>query len=243
LFILMKGRAMERYFEHRDLPDEKERLRERALAYCDLDMYREAIAEYEKIIKMDSGDPWSYLDLGICLGDKGERDKAMKCYLMALKIFPRNSNLYLNLGYCFEKHLKRCDMAAVCYEKALELDPGDEWALNNIGSILQKEGKWKEALTYYEAAYAARKGDNNHILHNLAWAYYHCKNYKKAWSLYSKLIHEYPDRVSVYADFTCVNYRLGRIEEALGLLDNVLEQFPKNRHCRKLYKLIIKQME
>ena len=125
----------------------------------------------------------------------------------------------------------------------MELDPSDEWALNNIGAILQKEGKWEEALTYYEAAYAVRKGDNNHILHNLAWAYYHCKNYKKAWSLYSKLIQEEPEKVSVYTDFTCVYYKLGRIKEALGLLDNVLGQFPRNRHCQRLYRLIIKQIK
>lgn len=234
---------MEGYFQDRDSWDEKDRLRERASGYCDLGMYREAAAIYKKIIELDRSDPSSYLDLGSCLSDNGETDKAILCYRKALKIFPHYSDFYINLGYCFEKHLKRCDKAAVCYEKALELDPDNEWALNNIGAILQKEGRWKEALTYYERAYAARKGDNNHILHNLAWAHYHCKNYEKAWRLYSKLICEDPERVSVYADFSCVNYRLGMMEEALGLLDIVFMQFPNNRHCRRLYNLISKQIK
>ncbi len=234
---------MERHFDHRDLPDEKERLREMALAYRDLDMHREAITEYEKIIEMDRNDPWSYLDLGICLEENREIGRAIELYRKALKIFPYNSGFYINLGYCFEKSLKRCDIAAVCYEKALELDPGEEWALNNIGAILQKEGKWEEALAYYEAAYAARKGDNNHILHNLAWAYYHCKDYKKAWGLYSKLIREDSGEVSIYTDLACVYYKLGRIKEALGLLDNVLGQFPRDRHCQRLHRLIIKQIK
>jgi len=234
---------MDRYSENQDLTDAKERLRERVWAYSELGMNKEAIEECKKLIKLDPNDPSSFLELGICYRKSREIEQLIKYYKCMIKRFPECSYFYVNLGYVFEKCKKRNDMARICYEKALELDPSDEWALNNIGAILQKEGKWAEALTYYETAYAARKGDNNHILHNLAWAYYHCKNYKKAWSLYSKLIHEYPDRVSVYADLTCVYYRLGWIEEALGLLDNVLWQFPNNRHCRRLYNLISKQIK
>jgi tetratricopeptide (TPR) repeat protein len=167
----------------------------------------------------------------------------MEGYRKALKIFPHNSNLYIDLGRCFEKHFKRIDMATVCYEKALELDPRNEWALNNVGAMLQKEGRWAEALSYYEVAYAVSNENNNHILHNLAWAHYHCKNYKKAWSLYSELIQDLPEEVSVYADLACVYYRLGWIEEALGLLNNVFWHYPKNRHCRRLYNLISKQIK
>ncbi len=76
---------MERCFEQRDLPDKKEGLRERASAYCDLKMHREAAAEYEKIIELDKADPWSYLDLGICLSDNGEIEKAMEIYRQALR--------------------------------------------------------------------------------------------------------------------------------------------------------------
>jgi tetratricopeptide (TPR) repeat protein len=45
----------------------------------------------------------------------------------------------------------------LCYEKALELDSSNEWALNNIASLLKDEGKRKESLKYYKLAY--KKGD------------------------------------------------------------------------------------
>jgi tetratricopeptide (TPR) repeat protein len=100
---------MERYPENRDLLEEKERLRERALAYGDIGMHKEATAEYEKIIELDRADPWSYIDLILSLQDNGEIDKAMEGYRKVLKIFPNNPNLYIDLGRCFEKHFKRID--------------------------------------------------------------------------------------------------------------------------------------
>lgn len=40
------------------------------------------------------------------------------------------------------------------FETATNLQPGYVTAWNNLGDVLEKEGKWKDALPAYEAAYA-----------------------------------------------------------------------------------------
>ena len=236
---------MDRYLEHEDLTDAKRRLRDRARAYNDLGMHKEAIAEYQKLIQLDSGDPGSYLGLGISFEKNKEIDKSIECYRNALKLFPNDNYLYTNLGYSYDKYLKRPDMAMVCYEKALEIDPQDYWALNDVGVLLRKAGEFKKAFCYFKKAYDATKADKSFeytVHHNFAWAYYQRKSFKKAWQLYNKLAKDYPDKVSVYTDFACVNYRIGKFKDALKLIDKMLYERPNNRHCRRLYEIITRKL-
>jgi tetratricopeptide (TPR) repeat protein len=44
------------------------------------------------------------------------------------------------------------------YSKVLKVDPGNPLALNNLGAIMFKEGKTKEALDYFNQALAKAKG-------------------------------------------------------------------------------------
>ena len=138
-------------------------------------------------------------------------------------------------------------MAAVCYEKTLELEPNDMWALNNTAVMLCKEGKRKEAISYYEKSYEACKQsgvEDGQIMHNLAWAYYRIKNYKKAWRMFNSLVAKCPDydNGSVHSDFGCVNYKMGNYREALKLVERGLYLYPDNRQYKRLYKVVSKKV-
>lgn len=222
------------------LSEEKGRLIDRAWGYSQLNMHKEAVTECEKLVKIDPSDASSYIYLGFYHEGNGEKEKAIECYKYMMKTFPCNSQSYINLGYIFEKQEKRNDMARVCYEKALELNPKDEWAINNIGVLLQKEGKWKDALPYYKNAYEASKltGEaNNLILHNLAWAYYHCKEYNEAMLLYGELINEESDNAEIHSDLGCVLYKIRRFNDALVLFESALKLSPGSRHYKRLYSV------
>ena len=225
--------------EYESLAEEKDRLRDRAWGYSQLNMHKEAVAECEKLVKIDPDDASSYIYLGFYYEKNGEMEKAIECYKYTMKTFPRDSQSYISLGYIFEKQEKRNDMARVCYEKALELNPDDEWALNNIGVLLQKEGKWKDALPYYKNAYETSKlnGEaSNWILHNLAWAYYHCKEYNEAMGLYRQLVNEESDNAEIHSDLGCVLYKMGRFSDALASLESALNLCPDNRRYKRLYR-------
>lgn len=227
-----------------ELVHEKDRLLGHVWAHAQLGMRKEAIIDCQKLIMLDGNDPQSYIEAGLAYEENGEIEKAVKYYKRAIKRFPGYSRAYVNLGHIFEKHKKRDDMAIVCYEKALELEPDNEWALNNIGAVLTKEGKRKEGLFYYEKAYEACRHKYGfvcgHIVHNLAWAFYRCKRYIKAWLIYSYLADEYPHNSDIFSDFGLVNYKIGKHDKAMDFFAKALSIEPDSRHYQRLYRVVKK---
>lgn len=224
-----------------DLSDEKNRIRDRILAYTELGMHREAIRESKELVRLDPNDPSSFIDLGCSCEEGGQVDRAIRYYRYAIKRFPSDSRLYVNLGYCFEKYKKRDDMEIVLCEKALEIDPYNEWALNNIGATLDRKRKLKESLSYHERAYEACKRKYgsvcDQIVHNFAWALYRCKRYARAWLIYSYLIEKCPDKPHVVCDFGRVNYKMGMYHKAWDYFAKALVISPDSRHYKRLYKV------
>lgn len=220
--------------------DEKQKLLEQAWGYSTLDMHKEAVGACEKLVKLDSNNPSSYIELGFYYEQNGEIDEAVQCYRSVMNRFPEYYGSYTNMGHYFQAYKERCDIAMVCYEKALELYPDDKWALNNIGTILQEDGMWQDALVYYEKAYNASNKDEEedyNILHNLAWAYHRCKRYKDAWQFFNELVKRDLNIASVYSDFGCVNYKMGLYGSALSLFKKALSMYPSSKYYEKLYKI------
>ena len=222
-----------------NLRSDKDRLLDYAWAHSQLGMYEEAVIDCENLIALDEGDPISHRELGIAYQEHNQIDEAIKCYQFAINRFPDYHALYTNLGHLFQEHKKRFDIAIVCYEKALELNPEDYWALHNIGVVLKKEYKIKEAFYYFQKSHiiAESKGTiERKIIHNLAWASYRCKKFKKALYLYAWLAEQYGDDSSIHFEFGCVNYRVGRYNEAMPQFDKALSIQQGNRfyrHARK----------
>jgi Tfp pilus assembly protein PilF len=50
------------------------------------------------------------------------------------------------------------DQAQKIYEQVLQEDPGNPLALNNLGAVMVKKGKYKEALSYLNQALPKAKG-------------------------------------------------------------------------------------
>lgn len=223
------------------LTDEKHRLLAYAWGHSQLDMHKEAVMDCEKLVELDADDPSFHIELGFYYEKNGEIDRATECYRNAMKRFPRFYASYTNMGHYFQVHKKRYDIAMVCYEKALEFNPHDTWSLNNIGTIAQNEGRWTEALYYYKKAYEASRMENitdHRILHNLAWAYNKCKDYREARRLFIDLVRLCPDNSSIYSDFGCVSYKMGLYDEAMELFSKALSIYPESKYYRRLCKMV-----
>jgi superkiller protein 3 len=236
---------MDENFKKEILKFKKMKIRKDLEAHHQLGMHKEAVLDCERLIGLDEDDPESYLSLGFYLEKSGEIYKAMECYQNGIERFPFYAEYYTNLGYCFEIHNKQPDKALSCYGKALKVDPFNYWALNNVGHIYQKEGKWQDALYYYEQAEEVMDvlDYEYRVVHNLAWACYHCRNYEDAWRFYDTLVEVYPDNMNILGDFSCVKYKMGFFNDALELLYDALLIDPKNRRCQRLYKITMKKLD
>jgi tetratricopeptide (TPR) repeat protein len=228
---------------------EKDKLLDHAWAHSKLGMYEDAIVDCENLIKLDNNDPLAYRELAISYEEHNQIDKAIECYRFAIKRFPNYHAAYTNLGHLFQEYKKRLDIALVCYEKAVELNPQDFWAVHNIGTVLKKEYKIEEAFNYFLKAYeiTQTQGIIKHkIIHNLAWATYRCKKYDIALALYNNLISmieiSYKYHGSIHFEAGCVNYRVGRYQDAIVQFEQALSYQPDNRFYKRGLQIAFTRM-
>ncbi len=86
----------------------------------------------------------------LCCDDMKAYEEAVRHYQAALQIRP-SSSLTSNMGLCFQR-LGDKEKAMTAYERAVQLDSNNANAYNNISVLYFREGDYKSALEYAEAA-------------------------------------------------------------------------------------------
>jgi tetratricopeptide (TPR) repeat protein len=83
---------------------------------------------------------------------EGRFQDALRLYSRALKLNPEESSVHLGRGMTYEM-LGRSSQAAKDYRKALQYDPENYRAMENLGGILERKGKrLSDAVELYERA-------------------------------------------------------------------------------------------
>ena len=98
-------------------------------------LYREAMAEVIRAIKLGLEDAGAYSVLGNCLLALGDSEKAMRAFQKGLELAPGYADLHNDLGVAHLK-LERCREAALSFERALESNRYYQAALLNLATAL-----------------------------------------------------------------------------------------------------------
>jgi tetratricopeptide (TPR) repeat protein len=98
-------------------------------------LYREAMAEVIRSIKLGLEDAGAYSILGNCLLALGDSEKALRSFQKGLELAPAYADLHNDLGAAYLK-LERCRDAAASFEKALECNRYYQSALLNLAIVL-----------------------------------------------------------------------------------------------------------
>jgi len=98
-------------------------------------LYREAMAEVIRAIKLGLEDSTGYSILGNCLLATEEFEKALKSFRKGVEIAPDYPDLYNDLGNTFLR-LEKCREAVEAFEKALELNKYYQSAILNLAVAL-----------------------------------------------------------------------------------------------------------
>ncbi len=107
------------------------------------------IAFFENIGIPD--DPKILLSKAILLDEKEMYDEAIELLEKLIKLDPKNSNGYWQLGFELSKKGDR-DKSIENYKKCIQLEPNSASAHNNMGVELDRLEKYNEALKAYEMA-------------------------------------------------------------------------------------------
>jgi tetratricopeptide (TPR) repeat protein len=101
--------------------------------------------------------------------ERGEIDRAIEQYQIAVKLDPGAAAVHNNLGLAYAEK-GRIDLAIGEYGAALKLQPDSAQVYNNLGLAYKKIGWLGEAIKYYRIALKLRP-DQPGLYYNLANAY------------------------------------------------------------------------
>lgn len=112
--------------------------------YYALSMYAEAEPEYLKAVELDPKNSRLHGKLCVNYTEWGQREKAVACYLEAIKKDP-NHVYYLSLGHLYER-LGQPDEAIAAYKKSLEKKPNFTVALYQLAGVYIMKRELRSAI-------------------------------------------------------------------------------------------------
>ncbi len=110
-----------------------------------------AIANYQKIITIDSQSVMAYQKLGKAFSEAGKLETAISAYQKVIQLDPNFFWAYNNLGEALIKQ-EQWQAAIPIYQKAIELDPNFSWAYGNLATALKKLERPQAAAEVYQNA-------------------------------------------------------------------------------------------
>ena len=120
----------------------------------------EAIALYLKALQEDKDHPDIISDIAVAYLHANDRKNSLAYFNQAVEKQPDYGYRYASRGFA-RKHFGDFEGALQDYEKAVNLDPEDSVAHNNLGLLLEEKGYKKEAEDRFARADALSKMEGN----------------------------------------------------------------------------------
>lgn len=155
--------------------------------------YQEAVAELKKALQVGQDDLKFRAQVLVNLGGLiKDADQAIDYLQQAMKIDPEYAAVWVNLGVAQEKKGKTAE-AVSSYEKSIQLDPKNHWAMTRLARTLMLAGdrniRDPERAVKLAATANILTGFNNiAVMEVLAGAYSEAGSYSKALEVAGKAL-------------------------------------------------------
>ncbi len=168
--------------------------------------------------KPQIADAMSYYQIANDYFEKGDYEKAIENYNMAILLNPIFSEAYFNRALCYYQ-LKNYDKSIADYSKAAELDPKNPNIYNNKGDAFYRKQDYASAIKDYDKAVMLNP---NYLkaLYNRALSYASLEDYDKAVEDFSKVVKLKPDFAEAF-------HLRGLAYEYAGDLDAAIKDYEK----------------
>jgi protein O-mannosyl-transferase len=110
--------------------------------------FGEAMAQFQRALKIDPNDADAVYNLGNSLAQQGNFEAAGEQLQHALQINPGNAMAAYDLGNVRARQ-GRFEEAMAQFERALKIDPGLTKAHYNMGSLLTQQGQLNKAIAHF----------------------------------------------------------------------------------------------
>ena len=121
-------------------------------------VFRSESGLWAETVKRSPGKQRTHHNYGCALAKEERYEEALGAFNEALAMQPDGTLLlhycYLEVGNAYF-HLERYDDAVAAWHKALGYSPGNPEILTNIAVVLERQGRYEEALSYARSALSA----------------------------------------------------------------------------------------
>lgn len=120
--------------------------------------YGEAIAAFDRALKIDEKLACAWNDRGICFRESGDHTAALKSCLRAVECSPENTEYLFTLGETLEKigllymNNKYLDSSIQVFKMVVNQMPNNMAAWNHLGICYKEMGKHEEGKFYFDRA-------------------------------------------------------------------------------------------
>jgi len=112
--------------------------------------WRDSVTLYQQTLKYASSSRL-YNNLGVAYKERGDFDKALEAYGIALKLNSKDAYIYNNIGLLYSSK-KDFQKAFKFYTRAIEIDPNYAQGFYNLGNIYMYNQDYGKAISAYEKA-------------------------------------------------------------------------------------------
>jgi cellulose synthase operon protein C len=196
-----------------------------------------ADAAFHKAIELDKNNSDALLKLGQVQAAQGSVGQALALYQQSIKDHPREIAFYILAGEMYESQ-NDWSNAKTMYQKALEIQPDNPLASNNLAYVmLQQGGNVDVALAMAQTAHRGMP-DSSNAADTLGWAYYQKGVYQSAIEMFQESLRINEKRGA--ADDPTIHYHLGlayqkvnQPAQARQQLERALKINPNNNDAKK----------
>lgn len=150
----------------------------RGLAYAEFGMHKEALADFDKVVKLYPQFNYGYFYRGSSYWHLGEYDKAIADFSKAIELDHKDLHSYFNRGLCYQSE-KDYDKALADFSKVIQLDPGFDEAYNQMAMTMYYKGDFQGAEKSFNE-YILKFSGYSHAYFNRGMFYAERKQNKKA---------------------------------------------------------------
>ncbi|MFH1306805.1 MAG: AAA family ATPase [Candidatus Micrarchaeota archaeon] len=170
-------------------------------------------------------DARTYYHKGNTLFEKGEYDKSIENYNMAIILNPTFSEAYFNRGLCYY-NLKNFDKSIGDYTKSAELDPKNPVIYNNRGDAYYRKQDFQNAIVDYDKALVLNKKYLK-AFYNRGLAYACLQDYEKAVADFNEVIKINPSFAEAYHIRGLAFDYMNKLDEAIKDYKKAVELNPQ----------------
>ncbi|MEK6978709.1 MAG: tetratricopeptide repeat protein [Candidatus Micrarchaeota archaeon] len=170
-------------------------------------------------------DAKTYYQLGNDYYEKGDYEKAIENYNMAILLTPIFSEAYFNRALSYYQ-LKNFEKATADYTKSAELDPNNPIIYNNRGDAYYRKQDFQNAVKDYDKAIQLNP-DYLKAFYNRGLSYASIEDYEKAIEDFTKVVTLNPEFAEAYHLRGLAYEYAGQVETAITDYEKALQLNPE----------------